>query len=230
MISFGGYFLGIGLQLLGNNYCEASLASLINSSNPVIIILMAMVILKERATKRQIFSVCCALAGTVFILGDINGGSSFLGAVLSCGAVLCWSFGSVIVRLISDKYDPLVITFLCMFICSGAALPFSVYHQMANPFNWAKVTPLFVFSFLFIVFISTGLSFLMWNKALSLVSASTCSLFYPVQPLVSSLLGVLLLGEKISATFIVGGALIVFGVLFSVITNSNTKKFSRNSL
>jgi len=224
MIGMGGYFLGIGLQLLGTDYCDASLASLINSTNPVIIILMALFILKESVTKRQIFSVCCALAGTVLIIGQINGKDSLLGAILSCGAVVFWSFGSVIVRFISDKYDALVITILCMFICALASLPFSIYEQTVHPLDFSAVTPMFVFSFFFIAIISTGISFLMWNKALSLVSASTCSMFYPVQPLVSSLLGILLLGERLSLTFMLGGALIIFGVLFSVVRIGNVRK------
>lgn len=217
MIGLGGYFLGIGFQLLGNNYCDASLASLINSTNPVVIILMAMFLLKERITRRQVVSVCCALLGTVVIIDQINGGSSLLGALLSCGAVVCWSFGSVVVRLISSKYDALVVTILSMFIGAVAALPFSIHRQLTHPFDFSAITPLFAFSFLFIVFVSTGLSFLLWNKALALVNASTCSLFYPVQPLVSAILGILLLGEKISVAFVIGGALIVFGVLFSVV-------------
>ena len=145
MIGLGGYFLGIGFQLLGNNYCDASLASLINSTNPVIIILMALSILKERVTRQQIFSVGCALLGTVVIIGQINGGSSLLGALLSCGAVVCWSFGSVIVRLISSKYDALVITILSMFIGAIAALPFSIHKQLTHPFDFAEVTPMIFF-------------------------------------------------------------------------------------
>jgi drug/metabolite transporter (DMT)-like permease len=50
-------------------------------------------------------------------------------------------------------------------------------------------------------------------------------MFYPVQPLVSALLGILLLGEQLSLTFVLGGALIIFGVLFSVIRIGNIRKF-----
>jgi drug/metabolite transporter (DMT)-like permease len=224
LIGLVGYFLGIGFQLLGTDYCDASLASLINSTNPVIIILFAMFILKEKANKRQIFSVFCALAGTVLIIGQINGSDSLLGAIISCGAVLFWSYGSVMVRFVSEKYDVLVITILCMFLCAAAAFPFSVYQQVVDPMDFAAITPMFVFSFLFIVIISTGLSFMLWNKALSLIPAATCSMFYPIQPLVSALLGILLLGERLSLTFVLGGALIIFGVLFSVVRVGGARK------
>jgi drug/metabolite transporter (DMT)-like permease len=50
-----------------------------------------------------------------------------------------------------------------------------------------------------------------------MLEASACSLFYPVQPLVSVILGVIVLGETIDARFIAGSALIVGGILFAVI-------------
>ena len=44
----------------------------------------------------------------------------------------------------------------------------------------------------------TGLSQYTWSKSLSLLPASTCSLFYPLQALFSALLGALILSEQFS--------------------------------
>lgn len=49
------------------------------------------------------------------------------------------------------------------------------------------------------------------------MEAGICSLFYPVQPMVSVLLGALFLGEKMNASFFVGAVLIIGGVLVSVV-------------
>ena len=53
--------------------------------------------------------------------------------------------------------------------------------------------------------------------------ASTCSLFYPIQPLTSMVLGVLLLNEHMTVGFIVGAVLIVFGVLYSTLGKEKTR-------
>ena len=217
-VGFIGYFLGIGLQLLGTDYCDASLASLINSINPVIIIVLAFIILKEKATKKQAFSVAVALLGTVIIIGQIDDTGSIWGALISFGAVVCWSLGSVIVRLISEKYDPLVITVWAMLIGCVFALPVCLIQIQFTPVKYASIDGMFIFSFIFICLISTAISFLLWNKALGLVNAATCSLFYPIQPLVSAILGIVLLNETITVNFVIGGALIVFGILFSVLS------------
>ena len=57
----------------------------------------------------------------------------------------------------------------------------------------------------------------LWNYCLSRAEASTCSLFYPIQPLTSMVLGVLLLNEHMTVGFIAGAVLIVFGVLYSTL-------------
>lgn len=227
-VGFVGYFLGIGLQLLGTDLCDASLASLINSISPVIIIVLALIILKEKVTKKQAFSVAVALIGTFIIVGQVDDVSSIWGAAISFGAVICWSLSSVVIRLISKKYDSLVITIwgsLIGFIC---ALPICIYQVNNTYIDFQQMDGMFMFSFLYVSIISTAFSFLLWNKALGLVSAATCSLFYPIQPLVSAIMGILMLGEVITINFIVGGSLIIFGILYSVLSQ-RTKKPLQNS-
>ena len=63
----------------------------------------------------------------------------------------------------------------------------------------------------------------LWNYCLSRAEASTCSLFYPIQPLTSMVLGVLLLNEHMMVGFIAGAVLIVFGVLYSTLGKEKTR-------
>ena len=58
----------------------------------------------------------------------------------------------------------------------------------------------------------------LWNYSLSRMDASFCSMFYPLQPLVSSVLGVLLLGERITINLVVGGLIICCGVVMAVLS------------
>lgn len=47
-------------------------------------------------------------------------------------------------------------------------------------------------------------------------------MFYPVQPLVSAVLGVLFLREKVTASLVLGGALIIGGVLAGLAQRKGT--------
>jgi drug/metabolite transporter (DMT)-like permease len=50
---------------------------------------------------------------------------------------------------------------------------------------------------------------MLWNYGMSQVPASQAGVFLNIEPLIGSLLGVLLLGEQLGASAWIGGALIV---------------------
>ena len=63
----------------------------------------------------------------------------------------------------------------------------------------------------------TGVPYVLWNRSLSILPASNCSAFYPLQPLTSAILGILIFHEKITAAFLTGGLLIVAGILICLL-------------
>jgi drug/metabolite transporter (DMT)-like permease len=209
-----GYFGAIAFQLAGTNMLDASLASLINSLNPVVIPIIAAVFLKEKINLRTAVSIILSLIGVYIILG-IGGCENISpwGIAVNVLSLLFWSASCCMVRGISADYDPIQITFYAMaiaFVFSIPAAGVSVY------FSPCRFTPGSIAAILYIAFICTALSHVLWNKSLSLLDASTCSLFYPLQPLTSAVLGILLLGEKLSISFIIGAAIICAGILLAV--------------
>ena len=125
---------------------------------------------------------------------------------------------SVIVRKISTKYNPVTITTYGILIAMVCTLPACIYElrttQNVDLFNWQVII-----SLLYMGIVCTALANVFWNKSLSLIEASSCSLFYPLQPMVSVFLGWLFLNESISSSFVFGAFLIIFGVMLSVIKN-----------
>ena len=75
-----------------------------------------------------------------------------------------------------------------------------------------------VLAALFMGTIGTAAPHSLWNYCLSKMDASFCSMFYPMQPLVSSVLGVLILGERITVNFLVGGLIVCCGIVAAVLT------------
>lgn len=61
---------------------------------------------------------------------------------------------------------------------------------------------------------TSGLAQFLWSRSLSLLPATTCSLFYPLQPVFSALLGVWFLGESFGPNFwwgllLIGGDIVL---------------------
>lgn len=216
-IGFVGYFLSVGAQFVGTKMSGASLASLINSMNPVFIIIFAVLFLKEKLTAGKSISLIASLAGTYIIVGRAgNNGVMLEGIIVSVFAVVAWSAMSVVVKQIADKYDAITITTYAILVALFCTLPVSIWELTTTP-NLVLLQPKVIWSVLYMGLISTAVAHVCWNKSLALMEAGICSLFYPVQPMVSVLLGALFLGEKMNASFFVGAVLIIGGVLVSVV-------------
>lgn len=222
-IGFAGYFLAVGAQLLGTRYAGASMASLLNSMNPVTMTIFGAWILKEKLTVPKVLGILLAIFGVFLILGGGAKNAGLAGILLSLFSVLVWSFVSVLARKVTSQYDSLYITRLACgvavlcYLPAAAAEAFGAGVSVLAPLS----EPSCLFSLLYTGILCTGTAYLLWNHALSLLDAGTCSAFYPVQPMVSTGLGVLLLGEQLTAKFLLGAAFIIGGVLLSLRKRGN---------
>ena len=211
-VGFVGYFCGIAFQLLGTDLIDASLASLINSLNPIVIPIIAAIFLKERLNAKTVISIILSVIGVYIILG-IGGGGSFWGIVINILSLLFWSASCCMVRGISQDYDPIQITLYAMAIALCFAMPTAIYEVAVTPchLSWGGLV-----SLLYIGLVCTALSHVFWNRSLKILSATTCSLFYPIQPLTSAVMAMLFLGESLSASFIIGAVLICISMVITV--------------
>jgi len=80
--------------------------------------------------------------------------------------------------------------------------------------TWRPLPPAVWWGTLYLGVVSTALAFYLWNKGFTLMDAATGSLFFFAQPVVGAVLGWLLLGESLTARFLLGtGVIIAGGVL-----------------
>lgn len=208
-----GYFGAIILQLGGTALLSGSLASLINSMNPIVISLMAAVFLKEKITWKNVVSIMVSLIGVYIILGKGAVQINPVGIALSGSAVILWSAASVTIRKISGYYDPIQTALYGMSIALVLNAPAAVLENLFM--TRSHPTPTAIFACLFVAVIGTAVSHTCWNKSLQLIDASTCSMFYPLQPLVSAVLGVVLLHEVITWQFVLGAIFICSGIVIT---------------
>lgn len=216
LLGIGGYFIAVGAQLLGTKYAGASMASLLNSLNPVTMTLFAALILHEPFTKSKAAGIALALAGVYVILGG-GGVNSPVGIGLSLFSVLFWSLVSVLMRRVTQKYDAISVTRYGVGIAALCYLPVCLW-EIAETGGIHLDAP-GILALLYMGVVCTGGAYYLWNKSLSLLDASTCSAFYPVQPLVSAGLGMLFLGEKTGLGFWIGALLIVAGIFVNLFGN-----------
>ena len=223
LVGIIGYFFSSGLQIVGTKFAGASTASLINSINPIFISFFAVILLKEKLAVRNIVAMIVALVGVYVVLGGVRQSGESWGIAFSLASVVLWGITSSYVRRLTSVYDPLVVTAYVIGTAALLALPAAAVELLVTPhgpmFSVVNAT-----SVLYLAIVCTALAAFLWSKSLSLVEASVCSLFYPIQPLVSAVLGVLILGEKVGRSFALGAALIIGGIVFVVISDIRSRR------
>ncbi|KAA6452830.1 EamA family transporter [Bacillus swezeyi] len=216
-----GYAISIVTQETGTMLSTAQMGAIITSSTPAFMVIFARIILGERLTLKKLLSVCLATIGVVVIvgLGDINM-SSTLGGVTLLVAALTWALMSVLVRQLPNDYSQIVVTTYATIVAIIVLTPFVVpklgqlnMSQLTNPTIWGGL--------LYLGIISTSIAFLLWNRGLQMLNASSGGIFFFFQPVVGALLGWLLLGEKLTSTFWIGSTFILIGVLFVIIERNH---------
>lgn len=211
-----GYAISIVTQETGTMLSSAQMGAVITSSTPAFMVLFAWLLLKERLTVKKGISVCLATIGVIIIvgIGDLNM-SSVLGGISLLIAALTWALMSVLVKRLPSDYSQIVVTTYSTLVALIVLTPFVLprlhaidVSQLTRPTIWGGL--------LYLGIISTAVAFLLWNRGLQMLNASSGGLFFFFQPVVGTLLGWLILGEKIGVTFWIGSTLILIGVLLVI--------------
>jgi drug/metabolite transporter (DMT)-like permease len=210
-----GYAVGVGVQLMGTKYAGSSMASLINSLNPVAISLMAVPILHEKLTGNKIIGILLAVFGVYLILGT-GGTVNLPGILMSLASVLLWSLVSVLTRQGLAKYNPLVITRNAIGVAAVCEFIFTVSEHVLTH-STIHLNGGVIAGLLYLGVFCTGVSYILWNQGLAVLPASSCSALYPIQPLTSTVMGVIFFHETVGLSFAAGAVFIIVGVLLCLL-------------
>lgn len=207
-----GYFLTVQMIQLGITLTGASMAALINAMTPVAVTILAAFILKEKITKIKLLCLVLAITGTVIITQGAANQAETMGILVVLVGVVSFGTASVFMRRLTAKYPSVLVTTYSMAISLIFHIPVGIVAAVSQP---VKVTPLAVGVILYLGFVGSGVSQYTWTKCLSILPASTCSLFYPLQPAFAALLGAWLLGETFTPVFFIGLFLISLDVVLN---------------
>ncbi|WP_455675891.1 DMT family transporter, partial [Pradoshia sp.] len=215
-ISIIGYVISIITQETGTMLSTAQMGAIITSTTPAFMVLFAWIILKERLTFKKSLSISLATIGVMTIVGiDDISLSSTLGGLSLLIAALTWALMSVLIKCLPTNYSPIVVTAYAVFIAVVVLTPFVflrypqvTLQELAQPDIWGGL--------LYLGIISTSFAFLLWNRGLQMLNASSGGIFFFFQPMVGAFLGWAILDETLSMTFWIGSAFILLGVLIAV--------------
>jgi drug/metabolite transporter (DMT)-like permease len=192
--------------------------SLIQSAMPAVIILMTLILYREKVLKTQLFGVAICIAGACVIV--LRGQWQTLldltfvkGDLLMILAVVLYALYSVLLRKRPGVHP---LSFLTMTFGLGALglLPGYIWEFSRN--GPIEITAEVLMSVLYVAVFPSIVAYFSWNRGVELIGPNRAGLFINFIPLFASILAILLLGEALRAFHIVGMAMIFGGmVLFN---------------
>jgi drug/metabolite transporter (DMT)-like permease len=192
----------------------AGIGGLIYATQPLFIALLAVVMLGEKLTLSIILGLILAILGTVLLLwGDLTRvalNQSYLdGILLLLLASFAWAFYSIPGKSIFQRYGSVSITALSTII---ATLPMLA---LASPGTLDTLHAMTIRQWLEVLYLatcSTFIAMLTWTYAAARLPATTTGPFLYLIPVIAVLAGVLVLGETLTLSTILGGLCIILGV------------------
>jgi drug/metabolite transporter (DMT)-like permease len=192
----------------------AGIGGLIYATQPLFIVLLAVVMLGERLTVPVLLGLALAFGGTVLLVWDdlapADGEQSYVtGIVLLLFACFAWSFYSVPGKVIIQRYGTLSITAMSLLI---ATLPMLLLASSATIDTLRAMTQRQWFELVFLAFVSSFIAMIGWTYATARLPAATIGAALYVIPVIAVMAGAVFLGETVTVTAMLGGLLILGGV------------------
>jgi drug/metabolite transporter (DMT)-like permease len=201
---------------------EASRAAAVVTTNPVFTTLLAAWLFNEKFNARIALGMVCALAGAATVLTHGAPWTLFTGGVglgewLLLGCIATWVGYTLIARGLLGGIDSLSATAITSVF--GTALLWTVALAVEGaPVAADSLAALSVIGWVSMVFLAVGstvLAYAWYFRGVAVLGAGTAASYISLVPVFGVASSLLVLGESLDASLLIGGALAVSGVVLT---------------
>ncbi len=201
--AIGGFFLitlGNGLVAWGEMHIPSSIAAIICSLMPLMVIIINLSVNREEKPNLPIIiGVVLGLAGIVMIFGEhlseFSTLSYTLGILTIFGAVISWASGSIWIKKHNADSNPFLNAGLQMFFGGLLMFPASLLFDDLSNVSWS---PEAGWSMIYLIVFGSIIAYACYSYALRKLPMTIVSMYAYINPVVAVLLGWLVLDEKLS--------------------------------
>lgn len=198
-------------------------SSIIMISNPIMVFIFTLIILKERITVLKFSGLTFAVVGAFMILryrGNFEVGSDTIaGDLMTLINSASWAIFVVMVKPIMMKYNTVTAMRWLFLFGSIYMLPIGFVETLHT--DWQAFTSHAVFAILFVVVATTFVAYFLNIYGLQELSPNTVSAYIYLQPFLASLFAIIMGEDSLTPTKLFSGFLIILGLY---LINKKTKK------
>ena len=207
-------------QTFGLQYLTSSEASILLASMPVFTLILASYFLREETSLLQKLSVMLSVAGVVYITANKGASLNFTnikGVTMILLSALSFSVYSILVKKLARNFTILEMSYIMIVISfiffNAMSLARHVIKGTAGSFFAPLSEPGFIVAFVYLGVLSSLVTSLLTNYALSKIDASKMCVFTNLSTVISIIAGVVFLKENIYFYHLIGSLMIISGVV-----------------
>ena len=193
------YFTAIRMMTL-------SIAAILLYTSPIWVMLLSLLLFHEKMTRHKFLALVISFLGCVFVSGIGSGDSSVtpLGILIGLGAGLGYGLYSILGTIALRRYSTYTVTtYTFMTAAIGSLFICSL------PDLWHKITacsskPYLCFFILLTGLVTAVIPFLLYTLGLEQVEASRAAILATVEPMVATLIGVIVFQEYLTVMSVLG--------------------------
>ena len=202
-------------------YVSLSTAAILLYTAPVFVMLMSLLLFREKMTLVKLCALGLSLAGCILVSGIGGSVQEPIGLLLGLGSGFFYALYSIFSRYaIQRGYSSLTIVFYTFLFCALGSSFLSDWGQITSVLATPNTT---VWLLALGVGIITGfLPYVFYSKGLEAMESTKASIIASVEPVVGTLFGVFLFGEALTLPASIGIVLVLSAVL--LLSKSPLKK------
>lgn len=202
-------------------------AAIIMTCNPILVLIISAVIIGERITARKvggIFLGICGATGLILYKNQLSISSDgFIGDLFIFLNATSYAIYLVLVKPLMQKYKPITVIKWVFLFGFMIVIPFG--YQEFTEIQWETFTPSTWSSFLFVIIGTTFLAYLFNIFGLKELNPTVVSTYIYSQPLIATIVALLLQKDELSIVK-VGSAILIFAGVYLVSLKPNKQKKS----
>ncbi|MDR2495782.1 MAG: DMT family transporter [Tannerellaceae bacterium] len=230
-----GVTLNTSLFMTGLNLTSPVDASIISTAGPIYVMLLAAVILKEPITWQKAAGVAMGVGGALLMIltaagGGKNGGSGMSGVLHIVLSNLLYSVYVVLSRPLSRKYSAITIMKWMFLFSTLMLLPFMYKGVLDAPvfINGLK-NPADMAALLYVLLFATFVTYALIPMSLRRLRPTTVSMYNYIQPIVASLIA-MMIGQGSFTLWKLASTVLVFAGVYMVTQSKSREDVEKEKL
>ena len=193
-------------------HSRASIAVVLLYTSPVFVMILARVFFKEKITGLKFIALLLTVIGCVLVTGVIGEGYTPPPAAILTGVLtgLADALNNILTSAAVKKNDPLTVTFYTLFFSFLFLIPFSGWNSLTS---LCGASPMILLVAFLMCIVTAVLAQYFFSVGLGLIESGKAAIYGATEPIVGSLVGILIFHEESNFMKIAGIIMVIAAIL-----------------